>query len=68
LYGPVGLENVPSVPVFPNVYSRKKLREKLDYMHANPVVERLVSHPKDWPWSSWSFYARGEGILKMDPM
>jgi len=51
-----------------NVYSRKKLREKLDYMHANPVVERLVSHPREWPWSSWSFYARGEGILKMDAM
>jgi putative transposase len=51
-----------------NVYSRKKLWEKLDYMHANPVVERLVGHPKEWPWSSWSFYARGEGILKMDPV
>ena len=51
-----------------NVYSRKKLWEKLDYMHANSIVERLVRHPREWPWSSWSFYARGEGILKMDPM
>ncbi len=50
-----------------NVYSRKKLWEKLHYMHANPVEERLVRHPQDWPWSSWSFYATGEGILKMDP-
>jgi putative transposase len=50
-----------------NVYSRKKLWEKLHYMHANPVEERLVRHPREWPWSSWSFYATGEGLLKIDP-
>jgi len=49
-----------------NVYSRKKLWEKLHYMHANPVEERLVRHPRDWPWSSWSFYATGEGIVEID--
>jgi putative transposase len=49
-----------------NVYTREKMNEKLEYMHANPVVEKLVAHPRDWPWSSWSFYARGEGLLKMD--
>ncbi len=49
-----------------NVYSEKKLREKLDYMHMNPVAERLVTHPRDWPWSSWTFYESGEGLLLMD--
>jgi putative transposase len=49
-----------------NVYSEKKLREKLDYMHMNPVKERLVKHPRGWPWSSWTFYERGEGLLAMD--
>jgi putative transposase len=49
-----------------NVYSEKKLREKLDYMHLNPVREKLVAHPRDWLWSSWSFYERGEGLLAMD--
>lgn len=49
-----------------NVYSEKKLREKLDYMHMNPVREKLVQHPRDWPWSSWTFYERGEGLLAMD--
>lgn len=49
-----------------NVYSRKKLWEKLHYMHGNPVEERLVKHPRDWPWSSWSYYARGQGLLKTD--
>jgi REP element-mobilizing transposase RayT len=51
-----------------NIYSRKKLWEKLDYMHANPVEKRLVEHPRDWPWSSWSFYATGDGILPIDPL
>lgn len=49
-----------------NVHSEKKLREKLNYMHLNPVKRRLVSHPRDWPWSSWSFYERGEGLIAMD--
>ncbi|HKM81715.1 MAG TPA: transposase [Candidatus Acidoferrum sp.] len=49
-----------------NVYTRGKLNEKLDYMHANPVKESLVGHPRDWPWSSWSFYEVGEGLLRMD--
>jgi len=38
-------------------------------MHANPVKRKLVEHPKDWPWSSWSFHAKGEsGLVKIDPM
>ena len=52
-----------------NVWSEKKIREKLDYMHANPVTRKLVKHPKDWPWSSWSFYAKGEtGLIRIDPV
>ena len=52
-----------------NVWSEKKLREKLVYMHANPVRRKLVTHPKDWPWSSWSHYAKGErGLIAIDPL
>jgi putative transposase len=52
-----------------NVWSKKKVREKLEYMHANPVTRKLVSHPQDWPWSSWSFYAKGEaGLVPIDPV
>src|SRR5579885_2820292 len=39
-----------------NVYSEGKKKEKLNYMHANPVKRGLVDHPKDWAWSSWRFY------------
>jgi hypothetical protein len=36
-------------------------------MHANPVNERLVKLPQDWPWSSFSFYATGErGLICID--
>ena len=52
-----------------NVWSAEKKREKLEYMHANPVVRGLVEHPGDWPWSSWSFYTRGErGLIRIDPI
>ena len=49
-----------------NLWSEKKLGEKLIYMHRNPVERKLVQHPKDWPWSSWSFYAQGEGMIRID--
>jgi putative transposase len=52
-----------------NVWSARKVKEKLEYMHANPVNRKLVVHPKDWPWSSWSHYAKGErGLIEMDPI
>jgi len=50
-----------------NVYSERKRIEKLNYMHAHPMIRRLVKHPKDWPWSSWGFYARsGKVLVQMD--
>jgi putative transposase len=50
-----------------NVYSKGKKMEKLHYMHANPVIRGLVKHPGDWPWSSWSFYEKGEvGLVRVD--
>jgi putative transposase len=39
-----------------NVWSEKKRREKINYMHNNPVKRRLVSTPDQWPWSSFRFY------------
>ena len=52
-----------------NVWSQKKFVEKLQYMHMNPVKRRLVSHPKDWPWSSFSFYEKRDPCLvRIDPM
>ncbi len=44
-----------------NVYSKGKKKEKLNYMHANPVIRRLSKYAKDWAWSSWGFYYGGGG-------
>ena len=50
-----------------NVYSSGKKREKLNYMHANPVKRGLVNHPRDWAWRSWAYYFGGEKpLLPMD--
>jgi len=50
-----------------NVWSHKKKLEKLEYMHLNPVKNKLVSHPKSWLWSSYSHHAKGEtGIVRID--
>lgn len=50
-----------------NVYKKYKVREKLQYMHSNPVVRGLVQNPGDWTWSSWGFYEKGEiGPIPID--
>ena len=52
-----------------NVWSLKKKIEKLHYMHMNPLKRKLVAHPKDWPWSSFSFYANLKlGLIRIDPV
>ncbi len=52
-----------------NVYSAKKKREKLEYMHENPVKRGLVNDPGAWRWSSCLFYVRGEpGLVPIDPL
>lgn len=50
-----------------NVFSEKKIQEKLNYMHNNPVKRGLVSSAGDWPWSSWRFYHLQDApVLRMD--
>ena len=50
-----------------NVHSARKRREKIEYMHQNPVTRGLVEDPKDWVWSSYSSYSgRGTELLKID--
>jgi putative transposase len=51
-----------------NVWSLKKRVEKLHYMHMNPLKRKLVDHPKDWPWSSFSFCSKLKtGLIRIDP-
>jgi len=33
------------------------------------VCNSFIDHPKDWPWSSFSFYAnRKHGLIRVDPV
>jgi putative transposase len=50
-----------------NVYSDRKVTEKLRYMHWNPVKRGLVSSPELWRWSSYRAFAFGEeGVVKLN--
>lgn len=50
-----------------NIYSEKKLQQKLDYIHYNPVRAGLCEKPDDWPWSSYLFYKSGQkGKITID--
>jgi putative transposase len=52
-----------------NVWSEAKVKEKMDYMHQNPVKRGLVQYSFDWPWSSFCSYEKGEmGLIKIDPV
>jgi len=52
-----------------NVYSGYKVREKLEYMHANPVKRGLVTNPGAWMWSSFLSYEKGQaGLIRIDPL
>lgn len=42
------------------------LRQKLDYMHQNPVRRNLVGHPEDWEFSSARWYAGGASLIDVD--
>jgi putative transposase len=43
-----------------NVFSDHKHIEKRCYIHRNPFTRGLVSHPKDWLWSSYRHWAYRE--------
>ena len=38
------------------------LREKISYIHENPVRRGLVAREEDWVWSSARAYAGGDGV------
>jgi REP element-mobilizing transposase RayT len=39
-----------------DLFSDKFLRQKLDYIHLNPVRAELCDHPAKWKWSSFQAY------------
>ncbi|MCA9249991.1 MAG: transposase [Phycisphaerae bacterium] len=50
-----------------NVTNEKKVIEKLEYLHNNPVRRGLVESPEQWKWSSYRFYEFDDrSLLAMD--
>ena len=39
-----------------DLWSPKFIRQKLDYLHLNPVRAGLCQHPAEWKWSSYRTY------------
>ena len=48
------------------IFSEAMMREKLTYIHANPVKRGYVSLPEHWRYSSASFYEQGVGLIDID--
>jgi putative transposase len=46
-----------------NIYTERFLRQKLDYIHHNPVRAGLVEAPEDYAYSSYRNYMYGEERL-----
>ena len=45
------------------VYSNPFIRQKLNYIHLNPVVERIVQYPEEYIFSSARNYSGREPVL-----
>ena len=39
-----------------DIWSRRFIRQKLHYIHMNPVRAGLCKHPAEWRWSSYQAY------------
>lgn len=51
-----------------NTVTHEEFREKLNYIHNNPVTRGLVESPTDWRWSSAIWYAgrHDETLISVD--
>ncbi len=50
-----------------NIYSDPFLRQKLNYIHRNPVRAQLVANPVEYPYSSYRNYVAGdESLIEID--
>jgi putative transposase len=51
------------------VRNQDELREKIEYIHNNPVKRGLVDHATEWNWSSARWYAGDRaGPVTIDPL
>ena len=61
--------NRPGAPrlAFFETWEDGKRKEKLRYIHRNPVKRGLVEDPEEWRWSSFRSYAHREpGVVRIN--
>ena len=46
----------------------RELKERLEYMHLNPVQKGLVERPEDWRWSSYNNFALDKATVTACPI
>ena len=49
------------------IFSETVMRQKLDYIHQNPVKRGYVDHAEHWRYSSARNYAGQEGLVAIEP-
>ena len=49
------------------VFSEAIMREKLEYVHNNPVKRGYVEQPEHWRYSSARNYLGEQGLIEIDP-
>ena len=50
------------------LWSKEVIKQKLDYIHNNPVVSGLVVNPEDWKYSSARNFVDDDTIMAIDEM
>ena len=48
------------------IESEAVMRQKLEYIHYNPVKRGFVDLPEHWRWSSARNYSEGQGLIEID--
>ena len=48
------------------LWSEKVIKQKIDYIHNNPVVSGFVTKPEDWKYTSARNYSGNNTILEID--
>ena len=48
------------------LWSNKVIKQKIEYIHNNPVVQGFVTEPTAWKYSSARNYNEDETVLKID--
>jgi REP-associated tyrosine transposase len=50
------------------VRHEKEFRDRLEYMHLNPVRKDLVGRPEEWRWSSYNNFALNRDVVASCPI